>query len=131
MNFKLNLSQPKKLEPETVAINFVNTVRKNCYRYWLKIQTCNPNIRKEIHKLRDQYNCNRGSAYSYNRLIQRANRINRKLLEIASYNPEDWSNYRRGQQFRRLDELLADFEVECSRLRRSPEPQDNVLPFPK
>ena len=130
MGFKLKLSQSEKQKPEAAAKDFCSETRKRYF--WLKCQTSKPEtlqkVRKKMLLFRDEYNRNRGSGYR-SQLVQIADRVSFKVLEIVSLNPEDWNDRRRGQQFRRLDELLADFEVEWFRSRRTPEAPDNVVPF--
>jgi hypothetical protein len=56
--------------------------------------------------------------------VQLADCVSYKLLEIVSRDTEDWNNYQRGQQFRRLDELLAGFVAELFHSRQTLEPAE-------
>lgn len=120
MAFKLILPKQPKPDSETTAIEFCSEIRKK--RTWLESATYNPdkcrNARREIHLLRDKYHRVRGEGFG-GRLIQLADCVDRKVSEIVNLNPGDWNNYRRGQQFRRLEEWLMVFETECSRSRRA------------
>ncbi len=131
MGFKFKLPQPKKPTPEMAAKDFCSEIRKKGLD-WLKRQTCKPEnfrkVRMQMLLSRDKYNRNRGSEYC-SQLVECADRVSDKVLVIVSFNPDDWNKYRRGQQFRRLEELLDKFEDESSRSRQASEPPDNVLPF--
>lgn len=130
MGFKLNLPNQSKPDPEMAANEFCREIRRKMI--WLESATYNPdkfrNARTQIHSLRDKYHCVRGEGFG-DRLIQLADCVDRKVSEIVNLNPEDWNNYRRGQQFRRLDEWLVEIEIEWSRSRRAAEPRTNVVPF--
>lgn len=129
MGFKFKPPQSKKQTPEMVARDFCSVIRKRMP--WLASQTYKPeNFRKarmQMLLLRDEYNRNRGSAYC-SQLVECADRVSYKVLEIVSFNPDDWNKFRRGQQFRRLEELLDKFEDKWPRSRQTPEPPDNAVP---
>lgn len=130
MALKLILPKQPKPDSETTAIEFCSEIRKKMT--WLESATYNPdkcrNARTKIHSLRDKYHRVRGEEFG-GRLIQLADCVDQKVSEIVNLNPGDWNNYRRGQQFRRLEEWLMLFETECSRSRRAAEPRTNVVPF--
>lgn len=129
MGFKLRLSTPKKPEPEIAAKEICRKMRNRME--WLKFATHSPkNFREariQIHLMRDRYYRDRGSSY-YSQLVQMADRVAEKAAVIVNFNPEDWNNHRRGQQFRRLDELLVEFEVELFRSQRPARSAGNVVP---
>lgn len=130
MDFKLKLPRWEKQNTKVVAKDFCDEIRKKIF--WFECQTHKPeNFQKariRMLLLRDEYNRDRGRGYC-GRLVQSADRVSYKVLEIVNLNSKDWNNCRRGQQFRRLDELLVEFEVEWFRSRQNPGPPDNVVPF--
>ena len=118
MRLSSNLPQQPKNDLETPAKEFCRKIRMRFE--WLKHATRNPkslrNARTWVHGLREKYHRARGDEFG-GWLIQLADRVCLKVAEIVNLNPEDWDNRRRGQQFRRLDELLCRFEVELYRSR--------------
>ena len=115
MRLKLNLLQQQKILPETGAKVFCGKIRKI---FWLESATYNPesirNARTQIHGLRDKYHRCRGDGFG-SHVVCHADRVCQKVAHIVNLNPEAWNNYRRGQQFRRLDERLLRFEIESEK----------------
>jgi hypothetical protein len=130
MGFKLNLPKRSKPNPEMAAKEFCREIRRKMI--WLEVATYNPDkcryATTQTHSLRDKYHLARGEGFG-GQLIQLADCVDRKVTEIVNFNPDDWNNFRRGQQFRRLDEWLVEIEIEWSRSRRAAEPRTNVAPF--
>ncbi|HEX9596234.1 MAG TPA: hypothetical protein VF982_05090 [Anaerolineales bacterium] len=127
MDFKLNFPQSEKQNAEQSARDFCSKFQMH-YRLGLERLTYKTGknqteIRMQINLLRDEYHRKRGSGYC-SRLVQLADCVSYKLLEIVSRNTEDWNNYQRGQQFRRLDELLAGFVAELFHSRQTLEPAE-------
>ena len=127
MGYKLFLPTRPKPDLEMNAIEFCGEIRKN--KPTLEFATCYPNkcqkARTMIHLLRDKYHRGRGEEFG-GRLIQLSDCVDQKVSEIVNLNPGDWNNYRRGQQFRRLEEWLLEFETERFHPRRIAEPTTNV-----
>ncbi len=127
MGYELFLPTRQKPNLEMIAIEFCGEIRK--IKPWLEFATCYSNkcqkARTIIHSWRDKYHRGRGEEFG-GRLIQLSDCVARKVSEIVNLNPEDWNNYRRGQQFRRLEERLMKFETERFRSRRIAEPTTNV-----
>lgn len=130
MAFKIRFPQKPKLTPELAASRFCTEIRKNLQS--LESQTYNGktfrNARMRFRSLQESYHRICGERCG-SRLAHLADHVDRKVTEILCLNPEDWNNYRRGQQFRRLDERLRKFEIERHRSYRKLEPTTNVIPF--
>lgn len=130
MGYKLFFPTRSKPNMEMNAIEFCGEIRKNKPR--LEFATCYPNkcqkARTMIHLLRDKYHRGRGEEFG-GRLIQLSDCVDRKVSEIVNLNSGDWKNYRRGQQFRRLEECLVEFETELFRSRRNAESTTDVVQF--
>jgi len=111
---KLRFAPPPPQNPnrDAAAKKFFNEVRRR--ENSLESATYNSNSLKkariEIGALRDEYNRTRGDEYG-GELLRLADCISRKVAEIVNLNPNDWTNYRRGQQFRRLHEILLAFQI--------------------
>jgi hypothetical protein len=123
VRLKLNLLQPPRNDPELATKEFFETIVKTIGTdsSRLKSTTYFPDsfkkARIEIHLTRDRYHRARGDGMRVGPLIWLADAVCQKLSEIVNLNPGDWNNYRRGQQFRRLDNLLTDFGAELWRQR--------------
>lgn len=132
MGYKLNLPQPAKIDPNKAANEFCREIRRLIR--WLEFKTYCPEdqweARKRINELCYQYNRDCGDGYR-SRLVQLANGVHYKVAEIVNLNFRDWNNYRRGQQFRRLDEKLLVFEIERYRSISALKERNNILLFPK
>lgn len=128
MRYKLILPQRQKIKPETAAKVFCDEIRKKIF--WLESATYTPeslrNARTQIHGLREKYHRDRGNRFG-SHVVCIADCVCKKVAHIVNLNPEDWNNYRRGQQFRRLDELLLRFEIELNRAQKASKIASNVV----
>ena len=110
------LPQAPTKNPETAAEEFCRETR--ALYYWLQTAIWHPELikiaRRRIHELRDRYHCARGNGF-VSRRVSFADRVCAKAAEIMNRNPGDWNAHRAGQQFRRLDAWLLEFEVELYR----------------
>lgn len=118
----------KKQQPDYAELAFCENVRSNMDN-WLICKTRDASgcqqMKSVIHKLRD--NCHKdlkSGIPSYH-----AGRVLNKTLQIATFNFQDWNERRRGQQLRRLEEVLTEFEMNLWRFQQDTKPPKNVVPI--